>query len=182
MLILKVCLVVGMTREIPEYYLKALRALLNKAIQEKEASEITDPFGKGGFNIGALEEETAKRYLPQDSMEKLKTTIMSNRVLETARRLFLFSYYCYSISFIDAALLTKQNIMRYNGGSSVVYKRNNKNLAKQAEALEITDMKLTSYVSRHTMAMTLQDNQVSREVISPILGHSDLATTNTYFG
>ena len=48
------------------------------------------------------------------------------------------------------------------------------------KALGITDMKLTSYVSRHTMAMTLQDNQVPREVISQILGHSDLATTNTY--
>lgn len=41
-------------------------------------------------------------------------------------------------------------------------------------------MKQTSYVSRHTMAMALQDNQVPREVISQILGHSDLATTNTY--
>lgn len=58
--------------------------------------------------------------------------------------------------------------------------RNNKNLANLAKVLEITDMKLTSYVSRHTMAMTLQDNQVPREVISQILGHSDLATTNTY--
>ena len=58
--------------------------------------------------------------------------------------------------------------------------RNNKNLTNLAQALEITDMKLTSYVSRHTMAMTLQDNQVPREVISQILGHSDLATTNTY--
>jgi site-specific recombinase XerD len=37
-------------------------------------------------------------------------------------------------------------------------------------------------LSRHppTLAITLQDNQVSREVISQILGHSDLATTNTY--
>ena len=49
-----------------------------------------------------------------------------------------------------------------------------------ATALEITEMKLTSYVSRHTMAMTLQDNNTPREVISQILGHSDLATTNTY--
>lgn len=39
---------------------------------------------------------------------------------------------------------------------------------------------LLMHVSRHTMAMTLQDNQVPREVISQILGHSDLATTNTY--
>ena len=58
--------------------------------------------------------------------------------------------------------------------------RNNKNLKNLAVALDITDMNLTSYVSRHTMAMTLQDNQIPREVISQILGHSDLVTTNTY--
>lgn len=229
----------GNTRK---FYFKTLRAVLNKAIQDGEASETTYPFGKGGFSISALEEETAKRYLPHDSMMKLKTTVMDNAVLERTRRLFLFSYYCYGISFIDAALLTKKNIIRYNSGNYIVYKRNktkeakkvkpiqikitpeiqelmdwfsantllvedyllpivsiagykgeqlynhirsrfgrnNKNLTNLAKALEITDMKLTSYVSRHTMAMTLQDNQVPREVISQILGHSDLATTNTY--
>lgn len=229
----------GNTRK---FYFKTLRAVLNKAIQDGEASETTYPFGKGGFSISSLEEETTKRYLPHDSMFKLKTTVMDNAVLERTRRLFLFSYYCYGISFIDAALLTKKNIIRYNGGSYIVYKRNktkeakkvkpiqikitseiqelmdwfasntilvedyllpivsipgykgeqlynhirsrfgrnNKNLANLAQTLGITDMKLTSYVSRHTMAMTLQDNQVPREVISQILGHSDLSTTNTY--
>lgn len=229
----------GNTRK---FYFKTLRAVLNNAIQDGEASETTYPFGKGGFSISSLEEETTKRYLPHDSMFKLKTTVMDNAVLERTRRLFLFSYYCYGISFIDAALLTKKNIIRYNGGNYIVYKRNktkeakkvkpiqikitpeiqelmnwfsantllvedyllpivsiagykgeqlynhirnrfgrnNKNLANLAKVLEITDMKLTSYVSRHTMAMTLQDNQVPREVISQILGHSDLATTNTY--
>lgn len=229
----------GNTRK---FYFKTLRAVLNKAIQDGKASETTYPFGKGGFSISSLEEETTKRYLPHDSMFKLKTTVMDNAVLERTRRLFLFSYYCYGISFIDAALLTKKNIIRYNGGNYIVYKRNktkeakkvkpiqikitpeiqelmnwfsantllvedyllpivsiagykgeqlynhirsrfernNKNLANLAKVLEITDMKLTSYVSRHTMAMTLQDNQVPREVISQILGHSDLATTNTY--
>ena len=39
---------------------------------------------------------------------------------------------------------------------------------------------LTSYVSRHTMAMTLQYNQIPREIISQMLGHADLETTNTY--
>ena len=229
----------GNTRK---FYFKTLRAVLNKAIQDGEASETTYSFGKGGFSISSLEEETTKRYLPHDSMFKLKTTVMDNAVLERTRRLFLFSYYCYGISFIDAALLTKKNIIRYNGGNYIVYKRNktkeakkvkpiqikitpeiqelmnwfsantllvedyllpivsipgykgeqlynhirsrfgrnNKNLANLAQTLGITDMKLTSYVSRHTMAMTLQDNQVPREVISQILGHSDLSTTNTY--
>ena len=228
----------GNTRK---YYLKALRACINKAIQDKEASESAYPFGKGGFNISSLEEETAKRYLPNYHMERLKTTVINNPVLEMTRRLFLFSYYCYGISFMDAALLTKKNITCNNGGNYIVYKRhktkeakkakpiqikvtnviqellewfaantilkndyllpiiskeskgeqlykhirsrfgrNGKNLKSLAAALGITDMKLTSYVSRHTMAMTLQDNQVPREVISQILGHSDLTTTNTY--
>jgi integrase len=211
-------------------------------MQDKEASESTYPFGKGGFNIASLEEETAKRYLPNDYMEKLKSTVMDSSTSEMTRRLFLFTYYCYGISFVDADLLSKKNIIRYNGGDYIVYKRhktkdakkvkpiqikvtdtiqellgwfkantiliedyllpivsregykgqqlynhirsrfsrNNKNLKNLASALEITEMKLTSYVSRHTMAMTLQDNQIPREVISQILGHSDLATTNTY--
>ncbi|MDL2241303.1 site-specific integrase [Bacteroidales bacterium OttesenSCG-928-L03] len=232
----------GCTGNTRKFYFKALRACMNKAIQDKEASESTYPFGKGGFNISSLEEETAKRYLPVDYMETLKSTIMDNSTLEMTRRLFLFTYYCYGISFMDAALLSKKNIIRYNGGDYIVYKRhktkeakkvkpiqikitdtiqelldwfkantvliedyllpivsregykgqqlynhirsrfsrNNKNLKNLATALGITDMTLTSYVSRHTMAMTLQDNQIPREVISQILGHSDLTTTNTY--
>ncbi|KAA6319821.1 Tyrosine recombinase XerD [termite gut metagenome] len=229
----------GNTRK---YYFKALRATLNKAIQDGEASENTYPFGKGGFNIASLEEETVKRYLPMDCMGKIKSSVMENQTLELTRRLFLFSYYCYGISFIDAALLSKKNIIRYNGGDYIVYKRNktkeakkvkaiqikitpeiqshldwfaqntilienylvpiisrsgyqgeqlynhirsrfgrnNKNLKELAKQLDITELTLTSYVSRHTMAMTLQDNQVPREIISQILGHNDLSTTNTY--
>jgi len=228
----------GNTRK---FYLKALRAVLNKAIKENEASEETYPFAKGGFNISALEEDTAKRYLPQNDMEKIKNTILENQTLEMTRKLFLFSYYCYGISFIDAALLTNKNLIRFNEGVYIVYKRNktnrvknvkpiqikitneiqqqldwflnntllikdyllpivsidiyngeklynhirgrskrnNKNLSRLAEALEI-ELKLTSYVSRHTMAMTLQNNNIPREVISQILGHSDITTTNIY--
>lgn len=229
----------GNTRK---YYLKTLRALFNKAIKEKEASESTYPFGKGGFSLSSLEEETEKRYLTHENMVKIKTSVMENQVLERTRRLFLFSYYCYGISFVDAALLTRKNIVQYNGGSYIVYKRaktketkkakpiqikitseirnhldwftenttlvedyllplvsiagykdevlynhirnrfrrNNKCLKELATVLGITDMKLTSYVARHTMAMTLQENQVPREIISQILGHRDLATTNYY--
>ena len=54
----------GCKRNTRKYYFKALRSILNKAIQEKEATEKTYPFGKGGFQIAKLEEETEKRYLP----------------------------------------------------------------------------------------------------------------------
>jgi site-specific recombinase XerD len=60
------------------------------------------------------------------------------------------------------------------------FSRNNKNLKELAKALNIPELNLTSYVSRHTMAMTFQDHQVPREIISQILDHNDLSTTNTY--
>jgi hypothetical protein len=44
------------------------------------------------------------------------------------------------------------------------FSRKNKNLRTLAQKLEITDMKLTSYFSRHTVAMTSQGNQMPREV------------------
>lgn len=52
--------------------LKTLRAVINKAIKEKEASSATYPFGKGGFEVGKLAEETEKRYLPPKELKLIK--------------------------------------------------------------------------------------------------------------
>jgi integrase len=59
------------------------------------------------------------------------------------------------------------------------YQRLNNNLKKLGKILGI-EKNLTTYVSRHTMAMTLQGNDVSRETISAVLGHRDIKTTMTY--
>ena len=58
--------------------------------------------------------------------------------------------------------------------------RLNTYLQDMAKEFGLDDINLTSYVSRHTMAMTLQNNEVPREVISQIMGHKDMETTNTY--
>ena len=229
---------VGNTRK---YYLKSLRAILNKAIQDNEASQHTYPFGKGGFEINSFEEETDKRYLSEEDLEKIKTGPLNTETGEYTRKLFLFSYYCFGMSFIDMAYLTRENVKEINSHEYIVYKRQkikhqknvkpiqipltgnlkeilewfrvntlltgdyllpvvsrdytgetlykhirdryrrySKNLKAMAEELNITSIKLTSYVSRHTMAMTLQNKEVQREVISQVLGHKDLATTNVY--
>ena len=57
------------------------------------------------------------------------------------------------------------------------YKRINDGLKQLGKLLHIR-MNLTTYVSRHTMAMTLQGNDVPREFISQALGHRNLTTTN----
>jgi integrase len=223
-------------------HFRTLRAVINQAIEAKEANTTTYPFGKGGFEVAKLAEETEKRYLPSEYLLKIKNTNSQNKVNEYARKLFLFSYFCYGISFVDMANLTAENIKRLENGLYIVYKRHKTKNSKGAKAIniklteelqtiinelcsmkkpvenyllpivtvegltgenlynhlkmrlkkfndyldkmaiefEINDIDLTSYVSRHTMAMSLQNNEIPREVISQILGHKDLKTTNTY--
>ena len=228
----------GNTRK---YYMKTLRAVLNKAIKEKEASVSTYPFGNGGFEISKLEEETRKRYLLAEDLDLIKNSPQENFTMEYTRRLFLFSYYCFGISYVDMATLTTHHIEKLETGEHIVYKRQkiknqrgvksikipltdtikeliewfkqktplvgdyltpiitrdysgeqlynhirsrygryNKNLKKLGATLGIERQKLPTYVSRHTMAMTLQSNKVPREVISQVMGHSNLETTNVY--
>lgn len=227
----------GNTRK---YYLKTLRAVINRAIKEREASQSTYPFGKGGFEINRLAEETAKRYLLPPDLELIKNSPQQNPALELSRRLFLFSYYCLGMSFVDEAMLTKSNFEVLETGEHIVYKRQKTQNAKDSKPIRILitpaikeqldwfaantvltgnyllpiitkdyegeqlydhirsrykrindnlkqlgkllhiRMKLTTYVSRHTMAMTLQSNEVPREVISQALGHRNLTTTNVY--
>lgn len=229
----------GNTRK---YYFKALRAVMNKAIKEGEATNDTYPFGVDKFEISKLGQETDKRYLPSEYLLQLKTMKSDQAHLEYARLLFLFSYFCYGMSFIDMAMLDKTSIVRYENGLYISYKRNktssaksskpikikltddlkelisqinairkpvddyllsivikknlsgvtlyyhirnrlstfNTNLKKLSQELNLENFDLTSYVSRHTMAMTLQNNNIPREVISQILDHKDMKTTNTY--
>ena len=227
----------GNTRK---HNMKTLRAVLNKAILEKEYNASSYPFGKGGFCISALEEETKKRYLSDVSLNKLMNMKSKSKVNEIARHLFLFSYFCFGMSYIDMANLKKSNIQIEGGKEYIMYKRQktrhskgakfikvpinndlrallvwfkentvliedyllpiisinyegeklyehqrrrlaiyNKHLKNMAEELQLPE-KLTSYVSRHSMAMTLQEDGTPREIISQIMGHKDLKTTNTY--
>ncbi|WP_340112973.1 site-specific integrase [Maribellus mangrovi] len=227
----------GNTRK---YYFKALRAILNKALQDGEGNITTYPFGTGGFKVSELEEKTAKRFLPVAYLEKLKSTSSKREVGEYARNLFLFSYYCFGMSFIDMALLKHRNLVSHDGELYLVYKREKEKNKRNTPPIQIRikpeieelighlrqfkepiedyllpvvtinhfgeklykhitnrrkryvgylkdlatefefDFNLTSYVSRHTMAMQLQNNKIPREVISQVMGHQNLKTTNVY--
>lgn len=238
----------GNTRK---YYLKALRAVLNLAIAYKEATKENYPFGKGLFEIAELEEETTKRYLSDSDLAKIKETDLTkhNKTndnidlgMEEVRRIFLFLYHSYGMSYVDAAHLKKSNIVTKDGELFIIYRREKlkrakkakhieirilpsiqelldwfsenslligdylipivtkenitdeelynhirnrykvikTNLAKMEKVLELESQHLTSYVSRHSFAMRLQQNKIPREVISQAMGHSNLKTTQTY--
>jgi len=230
----------GVSSNTRECHIKRLRAIYNKAIKNGQANKENYPFGRDGFQVYALHRETEKRYMPTDHLEKLKNQKSENPYNEYARLLFLFSYYCYGISFKDMAVLRKSNIVKYNSGEYIVYKRlktqdkksspisikithnirqtlnaiidykepiedyllpivskPKENYSRLSRHIEIVlrsynkflqrladefgiNMKLTSYVSRHTAAMQLQGHQIPEHVISQMLGHKKLETTKVY--
>jgi len=224
------------------FYHRALRAIFNRAIRDK-ATPDSSPYGQHGFKIDSLKEETAKRYLPTQMKDQIKTTeILDNPKLEEARRIFVALYLCYGISYKDACLLTKKNIIQLGDGLYIEYRREktkhaknakpicfpitdelqghfdwfaencdlvgdhlfpiitlkglrgedlhkhiryryetiNRHLKKVATHFGIENMPLTSYVARHTFAMTMRENDVAIEYTSEMLGHSELSTTKTY--
>lgn len=106
-----------------KYYLKTLRSLMNKAIQDGEATKNTYPFGEGGYSIAALDRETDKRYLPTDYIEILKNAKIEGQAFQWVRNLFMFSYYTQGMAFVDMANLTRRNIIVLEGGKYIGYRR-----------------------------------------------------------
>jgi len=51
---------------------------------------------------------------------------------------------------------------------------------KQVALVVGIEVNLTFYVARHTMATTLKRKQVSTDVISELMGHQDIRTTQIY--
>ncbi len=125
-----------------KYYMKTLRSLLNKAIKDGEASANTYPFGKTGYSVAELAQETEKRYLPNEYIEKLKTAELETYTKSWARNLFLFSYYCQGMSFVDMANLTNKNILVLEGGKYIAYRRQ-KTEGKNAKIIRI---KITEHI------------------------------------
>ena len=118
-------------------YLRTIRSLLNKAIQDKESTTVTYPFGRGGFKIGEIETRTAKRYLPTEQLAILKNSqsIIPNK--EYARLVFLFSYHCYGINVADMARLKMNNIVKLEKGDYIIYKREKTKTKKSSKLLSI---------------------------------------------
>ncbi|MDP4286234.1 MAG: site-specific integrase [Bacteroidota bacterium] len=91
-------------------YLRTLRALLNKAIKEDVCSEKYYPFKR--FSLSKYSKiKTQKRAIEKKDIDKIKNLTLSKHPhLIDARNIFLFSYYCRGMNFIDIASLKWKDI------------------------------------------------------------------------
>ena len=89
-------------------YLRALRALFNRAIEDKEINKDCYPFGKRKYSIPATKNKKIAL-----SSEQLKILFHSKpRIVqqEKAKDFWFFSYACNGINMKDIALLKYKNI------------------------------------------------------------------------
>jgi integrase len=81
----------------------------------------------------------------------------------------------YIFPFLKEEYTRKQLISRVHD----IVRRVNHHTSKAAAACGI-DMRVTSYYARHSAATTLRDTGTSPAIISKLLGHTDIKTTQSY--
>lgn len=94
---------------------RTLRAVLNKAIATGVAKPEHYPFArtvaeKHKFSVGKFEVTTTKRALPRDAVRRLEALEPATDRLRLAKEVFLFSFYCGGINFVDLAQLRWRNL------------------------------------------------------------------------
>jgi hypothetical protein len=99
-------------------YFKVLRALLNKAIQDKRMKREQYPFED--YSLGKFSTLTQKRAMSKEDLQKLVDFPLDpESKLRIARDYFLFSYYGQGMNFRDMATLKWKQIVK----DRVVYTR-----------------------------------------------------------
>lgn len=96
---------------------RTLRSIYNVAIEEDAVSAELYPFKK--LKVSKLHQETAKRALSKDDIERVLSYKSTNRYMRFPIDIFAFTYYCGGINFVDIAHLTKANIV----DGRLIYKR-----------------------------------------------------------
>ena len=148
-------------------YMRALRALLNKAIVEGLADKSNYPFST--YKISKLNTETRKRAIPREDIRKIYDFIPElNTSFYHTRNFFLFSYFNIGINFKDMALLRWSNIT----GDRLYYQR--------AKTGANYDIKIQPE-SRAILDMYLKPNRTHNDYIFPILNdevHQSLQSKN----
>lgn len=89
--------------------MRTIRAILNKAIDRKIMPDKYYPFKT--YKIAKLKNENKREYLTRNEILLLEELDVShsNR-LQFAKDLYLFSFYCRGLNFIDIMQLTKYNL------------------------------------------------------------------------
>jgi len=94
----------GVSENSISVYMRSIRAVYNRGISELAIKNLENPFKD--YKISKLDNRTVKRAITKDQIKGISDLIVDNQhYISFAKDIFLFSYYCRGINFIDLALL-----------------------------------------------------------------------------
>lgn len=93
---------------------RTLRAVLNRAISEGVAKPESYPFARNRaerhkFSISKFKLDTTKRAISRDEVRRIEALELDSPRLQLAKDVFLFSFYCGGINFVDLSGLRWRN-------------------------------------------------------------------------
>ncbi len=98
----------GLTRTTVGFYLRALRAVFNSAIEANELESNVYPFGKKKYIIP--KGQKVKKALTKDSLKLLMNAVAPNEYQAKARDFWFFSYSCNGMNIKDICYLRNENL------------------------------------------------------------------------
>lgn len=98
---------------------RTLRAVLNKAIANGVAKAEVYPFARTvadqhKFSVGKFDVSTTKRAISRAAIRKLEAFVPTTARHHLAKNVFLFSFYCGGINFVDLGQLRWHNLESIN--------------------------------------------------------------------
>jgi len=88
---------------------RTLRAIYNKAIELKCIKKNNYPFDD--FKISKFDTSTKKRAIKKEDISKIKAVHLTDSKQIFARDIFVFSYLCGGVNFVDIANLKAENVI-----------------------------------------------------------------------
>lgn len=112
----------GLMETTLSFRFRTLRAVLNKAIASGSMKIDSYPFARNvaevhKFSIGKFDVSTSKRAISRDAMRKLEALTPSTARLRLAKDIFIFSFYCGGINFVDLAQLRWRDLQKGEDGT-----------------------------------------------------------------
>ena len=94
------------------FQMRTLRAVFNRAIKAKAVAKEKNPFGED-YKVSKFDTRTPKRALSKEEIMKIVNADCSaeSDLYRLAHDVFVFSYLCGGIAFVDVANLTPANIV-----------------------------------------------------------------------
>lgn len=172
----------GVVRNTVSFYMRILRSAYNKAADSGIVIQ-QHPFSHVYTGV----DKTRKRAVDEDIIVRLQSLDLAGKPsLALARDMFIFSYCTRGMAFVDMAFLKKHDI--YGDTISYSRKKTGQRMYVHIEKCVRTildrycgsDVRLSSYIARHSWASNARKYNIPLSIISAGMGHDSEKTTMIY--